>query len=152
MVDTGFIEATDKIVLAGEPITVEKTIETVANMYPGRLVKMDTGAYQIEVNDTDDNVLGWLGYEQTAVMYRPTTKDTIYVVNDKAHIIIGGDIVIRARLASGDNVTAIGTKLTATADGELTAATIGTHMVLAVALEIVNASSAAANIIVKSRL
>jgi hypothetical protein len=152
MVDTGFIEATDKIVLAGEPITVEKTIETVANMFPGRLVKMDTGAYEIEVNDTDDNVLGWLGYEQTAVMHRPATIDTIYEVDKKAHVIIGGDIVIRARLASGQNVTAIGTKLTAAADGELTEATIGTHMVLAVALEIVNATSAAANIIVKSRL
>ena len=152
MVDTGFIEATDKIVLAGTPITVEKTIETVANMYPGRLVKMDTGAYQVEVNDTDDNVYGWLGYEQTSVMNRSATIDTIYEVDKEANIIIGGDIVIRAHLATGQNVTAIGTKLTATTAGELTAATIGTDMVLAVAMELVNATSAAANIIVKSRL
>ena len=152
MVDTGFIEATDKIVLAGSPITVEKTIETVANMYPGRLVKMDTGAYQVEVNDTDDNAYGWLGYEQTSVMNRPATIDTIYEVDKEVGIIVGGDIIIRAKLAHNDNVTAIGTKLTAAANGELTAATIGTHMVLAVAMELADATSAAVNIIVKSRL
>ena len=65
---------------------------------------------------------------------------------------MGGEVVIRARLASGQNVTAIGTKLTAAAAGELTAATIGTHTVLATAMELVDASSAAKNIIVKSRV
>jgi len=151
MVDTGFIEATDKIVLAGTPITVEKEVETVANMYPGRLVKRDSGDNQVEVNDTDDNVYGWLAYEHTPVMYRPTNKDTIYLVNDRAAVIVGGEVVIRGRLASGQNVT-MGAKLTAAADGELTAATIGTHTVLAVAMESVNASESAQNIIVKSRI
>ena len=151
MVDTGFIEATDKIVLSGNPITVEKEVETVANMYPGRLVKRDTGDNQVEVNDTDDNVYGWLAYEHTAVMYRPANKDTIYVVEDRVGVIVGGEIVIRARLASGQNVT-MGAKLTAAANGELSAATIGTHTVLAVAMESVNATSAAKSIIVKSRI
>lgn len=151
MVDTGFVVATDKIVLSGNPITVEKEVETVANMKPGRLVKRDTGDNQVEVNDTDDNVYGWLAYEHTAVMYRPANKDTIYNVNDRAAVIVGGEIVIRARLASGQSVT-MGAKLTAAAAGELTAATIGTNTVLAVAMETVNATSAAKDIIVKSRI
>ena len=149
MVDIGFIEATDKIVLAGTPIVVEKEVETVANMYPGRLVKRDTGDNQVEVNDTDDNVYGWLAYEHTAIEYRPANKDTIYKVNDRAAVIVGGEIVIRGLLASGANVT-MGAKLTAAANGELSAATIGTHSVLAVAMESVDASAAAKNIIVRS--
>ena len=151
MVDTGFIEATDKIVLSGKPITVEKEIKTVANMYPGRLVQRDTTDNQIKVNDTDDHEYGWLAYEHTPVMYRPANKDTIYVVEDRAAVIVGGEIVIRARLASGQSVS-MGDKLTAAADGELTAATIGTHTVTAVAMETVDASEGALKIIVKSRI
>jgi len=151
MVDTGFVETTDKIVHVGTPIVVEKEVETATNMYPGRLVKRDSGDYQVEVNDTDDNAYGWLSYEHTAIEFRPANKDTIYKAKDKAGVIVGGDIILRGRLAEGQNVT-MGAKLTAAENGELTAATIGTHMVLAVAMESVNASDEAKNIIVKSRL
>jgi len=151
MVDTGFIEATDKIVLAGSPITVEKEIETVATMYPGRLVIRDTGDNQVEVAATDDLVYGWLAYEHTPVMYRPATKDTIYSVNDRAAVIVGGDIIIRGKLTTSQTIV-MGDKLTVAAAGTLTKATIGTHMVVATAMESVTTTTAEANIIVKSRL
>ena len=151
MVDTGFIEATDKIVLSGNPITVEKEVETVANMYPGRLVKRDTGDNQVEVAATDDLVYGWLAYEHTPVMYRPADKNTIYVVNDRAAVIVGGDVVIRARLATSQTIV-MGDKLTVAAAGVLTKATIGTHMVVAIAMESLTTTGAQANIIVKSRI
>lgn len=151
MVDTGFIEATDKIVLSGNPITVEKEIKTVATMYPGRLVQRDTTDNQIKVGTDDDSAYGWLAYEHTPVMYRPANKDTIYVVEDRAAVIVGGEVVIRASLKSGQSVS-MGDKLTGDAAGELVAATIGTHMVVATAMETVDASEGALKIIVKSRI
>lgn len=151
MVDTGFKEATNKIVVSGTPIVVEKEVEIATNMYPGRLVKRGTTDNEVVVNDTDDNAYGWLGYEQTGVNYRPANKDTIYSAADRVGVIVGGDIVILGRLASGQNVT-MGAKLTAAANGELTVATIGTHMVLATAMESVDASGGAADILVRSLL
>lgn len=122
MVDTGFIEATDKIVLAGTPFVVEKEVETVANMYPGRLVKRDTGDNQVEVN-TAKNVApyGWLGYEHTPIEYRPANKDTIYKVNDRAAVVFGS-IVIRAKLATNQTII-MGDKLIGAAGGMLSKAT-----------------------------
>ena len=151
MVDTGFVEATDKIVLSGNPITVEKEIKTVADMKPGRLVQRDTTDNQIKVSTDDDHVYGWLAYEHTPVMYRPANKDTIYVVKDRVGVIVGGEVVIRAQLASGQSVS-MGDKLTAAAAGELTAATLATDMVVATAMETVDASDSALKIIVKSRI
>ena len=104
MVDMGFIEATDKIVLAGKQIPVELEIETVANMYPGRLVMHGTTNNEMVVDDGAGLAYGWLGYEDTPVMYRPANKDTIYVVNDRAAAIFGPGIILRAKLINGTNV------------------------------------------------
>jgi len=175
MVDTGFIEATDKIVLAGTPFVVEKEVETVANMYPGRLVKRDTGDNQVEVNTAKNAApYGWLGYEHSPIEYRPATKDTIYKVNDRAAVVFG-PIVLRAKLAVSQTII-MGDKLVGAADGALskatqinveasTSATVTSSAangeiidgsmgeegpIVAEALESVTTTSAIANIIVRS--
>lgn len=122
MVDTGFVEPTDKIVLAGTPIVVEKEVETVATMYPGRLVKRDTGDNQVEVNTIKNPApYGWLGYEHTPIEYRPATKDTIYKVNDRAAVVFG-PIVVRAKLATSQTII-MGDKLVGAGAGMLSKAT-----------------------------
>ena len=119
MVDTGFIEAMDKIVLAGNNrMTVEKEIETVADMYPGVLVQAGSTNNEIQVGTAGAVAFGWLGYEDTPVMYRPANKDTIYVVNDRAAVVFGPGIVLRAKLANGTDIV-MGDRLVGTAAGAL---------------------------------
>jgi hypothetical protein len=145
---SGFRKPNNKIVVAGEPLVQELKVETATNMYPGRLVKKGTNDDDIVVAGATDTPIGWLGYEHAHPDYRPNTPDTAYSANDRAPVL-NGDIIIVGRLASGQNV-AKGALLTVAANGELTAATIGTHQVYAIAMESVDASGGAADIMVKS--
>ena len=151
MVYTGHVKPVNKIIAAGKPLVQELEVEVATTMYPGRLVKRGTGDHDIVVSDSTDggDIVGWLGYEQTAPVFRPSTPDTIYVVEDKAAVLNGGGFIIVASLASGQNVTK-DDELTSAADGELVAATIGTNKVIAYAEESVDASAAAADIMVRS--
>jgi hypothetical protein len=94
--DIGWIKPADKIVAWGRPnVMVEREIETVANMYAGRLVSVGSTANEVVVGaPATKQILGWLGYEDTAVRYRPTNVDTIYTVNDRAMIMSGGQFGI----------------------------------------------------------
>jgi len=122
MVDIGFVEATDKIVLAGTPFVTEKEVENGTNMYPGRLVKKGSTDNEVVVNTAKNAApYGWLGYEHTPIEYRPATKDTIYVAGDRAAVVFG-PIVIRAKLATSQTVV-MGDKLVGAADGMLSKAT-----------------------------
>lgn len=152
MVYTGQIKPINKIVAAGTPLVQELKVESATNMYPGRLVKKGTADDDVVISDstTGAAIVGWLGYEHTAPVYRPATPDTIYEAGAQA-AVINGPMVIVALLANGQNV-AKGAELTAAADGELTAATIGTHRVVAYAEESVNAGAGAADIMVRSVL
>ena len=120
MTYTGVQRPTNKIVAGGNPLSQELRIETVANMYAGRLVKAGSSVDEIVVNDaaTNTTVLGWLGYEQTAPYYRPDTPTTIYVIEDQAAVLNGGGFVI---LADAVGATPKGTPLTGAADGKITA-------------------------------
>lgn len=150
MVYTGLVKPVNKIVAAGEPLVQELKVEAATNMYPGRMVKGGTADDDVVVTSaTNGDFVGFLGFEQTAPSMRPSTPDTIYVIGDKAAVLNGGGFVIVGRLASGQSVGK-GDPLAAAADGELTAATIGTHTVVAYAAETVNATSAAADIMVRS--
>lgn len=140
---------TGKIVGQGNPLPAQRKIKTVATMYPGRLVIVDTTDNQIKVCGAAGAAVGWLGYEQTGVNFRPDTIDTIYKVNDMAGIIFGGNFTVLGSLASGQSVAA-GAKLKPAADGELTAATVGTDHVVAIAMETVDAGSGALDILVIS--
>lgn len=148
MADAGYgSKPTNEILVAGTPLVQILKIETVDNCYPGRLVKKDTTDGQIEVCGADGSAIGWLGYEQTIKKHRPADVDTIYLVNAHVAVLHGGHFVVVARLASGQNV-AKGAKLEAAADGEVTALSSGT--MIAIAEESVNATAAAADIMVRS--
>lgn len=140
---------TGRIIDRGSPNVDFYKIKTVANCYPGRLVTRDTTDNQIKVCGSSDNPVGWLGYEDTNENFRPDTVDTIYEENDFVSVYDGCGFVIVGRLASGESVTK-GDPLKQAADGELTAATVGTDHVYAIADETVDASSDAADILVKS--
>lgn len=118
MVDIGYLTATDKIVLAGSVNSKEFEIETVANMYPGRLVMHGTTNNEIIVDDGSGLAYGWLGYEDSPIMYRPANIDTIYVVNDRAAAVFGPGIVLRAKLLNGTNVV-MGDRLVGAGSGKV---------------------------------
>lgn len=161
------------ILVQGIPEEEEKVIETVANCYPGRFVAHGNGDNDVLVCTASLRPIGILGWEQTSAHYRPADRDTIYVVNDRAKVLRGPGVIVMASLASGQNVTKLGTKLVVTAAGELAIADVlnvasGTTAVtstlangdviegevpdnppVAEAMEIVDASSGAEWIMVK---
>lgn len=156
MADTGYIEATDKIVLAGERSTQEREIETVADMIPGVLVKAGSTNNEIVVNTAGAVAQGWLGYEDTAIPWRPATIDTIYVVNDRAAVVSGPGMVLRAKLANGTNISQ-GDRLVGTAAGALKIwipvpidAASAEEDVVAIAMEDKATTGSEVNIIVRS--
>ena len=171
MADVGYTKPTNAIVVYGEPEVEFLKVETVANCYPGRLVKKDTSDYQVEVCGAAGIAVGWLGYEQTEPSARPDTVDTIYVVNKTVAVLHGGKFGIVALLKQGENVVK-GQLLVAAENGEVAAAdaitiaasgsdnitdgqgVVGTipagGLPVARALESVDASSAAADIMVES--
>lgn len=155
MAYSGYQKPTNKIVVAGKPLVQELKVETATSMYPGRLVTKGTNDDDVIVNTASTAACGWLGYEQiTNPGFQPDTVDTIYTINAQAPVLSGGGFVIVGRLASGQSV-AKDAKLKGTAAGELTA--IGaedldasSNFVVAIAEETVNASGAAADIMVRS--
>ena len=97
---TGYRTNTGNIIVTGEPLVkLLKNIETVANMYPGRLVAKGTTDFDIKVADgVLAKPIGWLAYEDAPPTFKPATIDTIYVVSDKTRIARGGNFVIRAHM------------------------------------------------------
>lgn len=156
MVDTGYIVATDKIVLAGVRSVVEKEIETETSMYPGVLVKKGSTDNEVVVGTDGAVAYGWLGYEDTPIMHRPANIDAIYAVNARAGIVSGPGIVLRAKLANGDDII-MGDKLTGTAAGALkkwvpvpAGAATAEEMVVAVAMESKATTGSEVDLIVRS--
>lgn len=145
------VKPNNQIVLDSKGLHVQtKKVETATNVYPGRLVMKGTNDDDIVVCDgTEGAAIGWAGYEQTAKKYRPATVDTIYEANDQITVINGPGILLVGRLASGQNVTK-GARLMVAANGELSGGTVGTNEIVAIAEESVNATSGAADIIVRS--
>jgi len=126
MVDTNVgPHPTNKIVVAGQPLLQTMEVEVAASMYAGRLVKKGTGDHDaVVVAAGTDDILGWLGYEDTIKKYRPATLTTIYVAADQAVVLNGGGFRIMAKLLSGNTIVK-GEKLTGAAAGCVTALTIG---------------------------
>jgi len=90
-------------------------------MYPGGLVIQGTDDKDIITCGAGGEGIGWLGYEDTAKKYQPATIDTLYVTGDWVDVVNGPGIIVAARIANGQNF-AKGTRLVATAAGELIAA------------------------------
>ncbi len=100
MTDADFQDAVDLIVLAGRaPIATERNVETATNMYPGRHVKGGSTVYDVVVGTWNNKPKGWLGFEQSALNWRPDNIDTAYAASAKAKVLRGGGFVIRAKLA-----------------------------------------------------
>lgn len=121
---------TNKIVLAGRPAIIEECeIETVSGMKPGVLVTKDTTDDQIEVCTGSLYPTGVLGYEDTNMLYRPATVDTIYAVTSRAAVLSGGGFIFYGWMAAeasadvkkGDPLVpgAAGALLTGATDGKV---------------------------------
>lgn len=174
MAYTGVTTPTNSIIAGGKPLVQELKVETATNMYPGRLVKKGTADDDIVVNTAAGAALGWLGYEQTDPVFMPDDVDTIYAANAQAAVLFGGGFLITGSLASGQSVVK-GDRLVAAASGELTIAvaaiattgsatasvvdattptidgSVGSDgIIVAIAQQTVDASSAAKDIVVLS--
>lgn len=173
MSNLGLRKPNNKIVVAGDPLVMQQKIETATNCYPGRLVKKGTNDDDVVVNTAGGSPTGWLGYEQIGIGV-PDDVDSIYPVNAQAPVLYGGKFVIVGHLASGENVakddllvpaangelkkaSAIAVASGATqvtsssANGAIVSGSIPTEgLPVAKAMESVNATSAAADIMVLS--
>lgn len=100
---TGHSTPTGRIIDLGEPlIKLEKNVETVAEVYPGRLVAKGTTDYDIKVADGVNAVpVGWALFEQTSPEWRKDAFTTIFAVNDKIKVGRGGDFSIYAWMPKG---------------------------------------------------
>jgi hypothetical protein len=120
MVDTGYTTPTGKIVVRGDfPIKIEKNVGVAANMYPGRLVIKESTDYDVKVADGVSKPEGFIGYEDTAENYRPATKATIQVIEDKIAVLRGGGAAILGKLAAGFGAVSVGDKLFSWTDGRV---------------------------------
>jgi len=149
--DTGAPQATNVVVADSINLHITtKKVETATSVYPGRLVMKGTNDDDVIVCDGNPPA-GWIGYEHTPKLYRPATISTIYAQNAKVAVLRGPGTKIRATL--GDNCTAtVGSLLKAAAAGCLTIGVAGTDDIVAQAAEAVTTTSAAAPIMVWSRI
>lgn len=116
---TGVQRPTNKIVASGTPLVQELRVQTADNMYPGRLVIAGSTTDEIIVNTgATTNAYGFIGYEQTNPNYRPSTIDTIHVIEDQVSVLNGGGFTILAGYSGGAVVK--GDELTGAAAGKLT--------------------------------
>jgi len=123
--EANMIHPNDRIVHSGVvPFVDTYRVEIAATMLPGRLVKTGTKDSDIVVGTVNSAVIGWLGYEQTAKKYRPSTIDTIYVQYDQVAVLSGGGFRIVASGIGG--VITKGAKVIATAAGEVCLAAAAT--------------------------
>lgn len=121
MTYTGVRKPNNRIIVAGDPLVQELTIETATEMYPGRLVKKGTADSDIVVNTAGGKAIGWLGYEQTNPVYRPEDVDSIYEKDASVAVLNGGKFYPVASLANGESVNK-GDPLVGAANGQVKAA------------------------------
>ena len=112
-----FVKPTNRIVVAGNPIIQEATVEDTTGMIAGVLVAKGTNDNEIIVCGEAGNAIGWLSYEHTQASYRPDSIDVAYNTGDKAAYVFG-NIIVKAKLAAGASVVK-GDRLVVTANGEL---------------------------------
>jgi hypothetical protein len=162
MVDDGYIEATNKIILAGHGASVEMEAEE-ASMMPGMLVKTGTTVNEVKIGTEATVNYGWLGYENSPTMWKPANIDTAYAIAARVSVISGPGMVLRALLAAGQGGGGTdvkrGNKLVGTSGGALkiwvpvhdtdAADGVTEEMPVAIAMEDARANTAG-NIIVRS--
>ena len=119
---------------------------TAAKMLPGIAVVFDTNDRSVKEAGADGDVIGFLGYEETPIAFKPATRATAYALLDTAAVHHGRGGFVRALLAISQTVVK-GERLSVAADGYLTIATIGTHDVVADAEESVTTTGDATGVI-----
>jgi hypothetical protein len=103
MVDTGWQTPVGRITTHGTPrIIRHKKVETVTNMYPGKLVMPGTTAFDVVVHDGNTPPTGWLGYEHTHENARKDAYTTITVADELHSVISGGGFDIYGWQAAGN--------------------------------------------------
>jgi len=127
------------IVQGGYPNVDELNVETATNMIPGRLVKKGTADTDIVVGTALCSPAGWLGYEQSAIVFRPKDKTTAYAAGDQAPVLSGGKFSVLATLATSQTIVK-DDPLVAGADG-----TVQKADVLTIDSGATNVTSSAAN-------
>ena len=152
MVDLGFRKPTNGVVqgdaLGPEFLNVGANA-TAAKMLPGIAVVKDTNDFCVKESDASGNVvIGFLGYELSP--NKPATRDTAYAVGDIVAVHRGAGLRQMAYLTTSQTIVK-GQPLKVTADGYLTAATVGTSDVVGDAAESVTTTSAAAKIWIITR-
>jgi len=150
------VKPTNKIVQKGDPLVRSVKVETVANVYPGRLLKQDTAEGQVEVAGANQAMpTGWAGYEQGGILsggaVKPLTIDTIYTVNDIIAELYGGGFVLVASLAANQSITR-GQLLSPAASGQLksVSTTDGVTQAVARSCETKSSSASARDLLVLS--
>lgn len=100
--DTGHKANVGKCVDMGAPFAFQKQVKTVANMYPARVVGLDTYDNAMKIADGVNVVpIGWLGHEQTDEKFRQDGLTDIQVVDNKAACLRGGGFCIQAAMPKG---------------------------------------------------
>lgn len=140
--DTGTPRATNVVCFDRKNLHVTtKKVETVANVYPGRLLEKGTNDDDVIVAAGTNAVVGVAGYEDTPKLYRPATRSTIYVVLDKIAVLSGPGAGVILQITSGE-AAVVGSLLAADADGMVKVGTAGTDHIIAKAKETVTGAAA----------
>lgn len=147
--ETAMVQPTNKITVDSKNLHIQtKKVETVDNVYPGRMVKKGTNDDDIQVcTAKTDMAIGYVGYTETAKKYRPATIDTIQVQYDQVTVCNGPGVIFLGLLEKGATVVK-GRILILGAIGGFSGGA-ATDMIYAIAEETVNATAGALDILVR---
>ena len=120
---------------------------TAAKMIPGALVVFDTNDHDVKESGAAGDVIGFLGYEDASSNFKPTTRDTAYVLQDEVPVLTGTDMIVTVPCASTSFVK--GDYVEAGASGVVVAATIGTNQAVG---QVVKSTSSATTVWIRSLL
>ena len=126
-----------------------KKVETVTDVYPGRLVITGTGDDDVICGTSGGAVYGWVGYNDVNKKYRPATISTIHLVNDQTDIVNGSGIIVLAWLLSGETTTK-GCKVYPAAGGYVQVGVYGS--ICGIAEESVASSDTTTRVLVRSTI
>ncbi|OPX59478.1 MAG: hypothetical protein A4E30_01253 [Methanomassiliicoccales archaeon PtaB.Bin215] len=106
MAESGYIAPSGRIVVAGRPRPIFRTVEDATDFYPGRTAIRGSSDKQIKVGDGLNPVLGFIGFEGADASSKPATKATAYAaatsdVGIEAPLLVGGGYAILGKLAKG---------------------------------------------------
>ena len=145
--ESKFPKQSSRIVVAGSEkvIAREYEVESGTNMYPGRLATAGSTNDEVAVCGASDDPTGWIGYEDTADVYRKNSIKTVYETGDRVSILTGIGFVIWSKASSGTTYVR-GAHLKVAASGVLQNAVVGTDQVVAVVADDTTNSGATGDI------